>query len=979
MTETPNVVDPTNAPFFKGPFIGLPVVWDTERADQALQDLYAKVLDVDERDLRDRLQATLEDPCVGDVLRAIFSNSPFLTRCALSDLPFLRLALEQGPDTGLCHVIDEIKDELSREVDADRLKRGLRIARKRAALLVALADITGTWSLERVTQALSDFADAATSAALSHLLLVAAENNEIVLIDDYFPEYECGYFALAMGKYGARELNYSSDIDLIILYDPIKIDYRGRRSIQQFLAQLTRTLVSVLQEPTPDGYVFRVDLRLRPDPGSTPAAIPYANALGYYESRGAGWERAAMIKARPAVGDLALGRQFLGELEPFVWRPAVDFWAQREMAKIKRQINEHRGGGEIGFHGHNIKVGRGGIREIEFFVQSHQLVYGGRDAYLRSTRTLDALSTLAEAGHVSDETADELTEAYEFLRQLEHRLQMINDQQTQILPSDDASMRHVAAFMGYEDIDIFRDTLTNDMMIVDGRFSSVFEDSDESTGRRFYDLASMDGNPKENAVLKELGFSDAKGVHETLRRWQAAAYDSIGDARSQELMNELAPRIIEVAAASYDPDFIIERFDTLLSNLKGGVRFLSTLTSNQTAFDFVLEVLGSAPNLSEELSHNPQRLQCVLSSDGFEEAPDARVLTAECTDLLKVATTREALYTSVGSWAAEQRFRIAAQIVHHTIDWTESGRAYANIADAVVQSVSHDEEHRSESGEAAFKLPVVAVGIGPYGARELTHGAPADLLFFCRDDPVEAHAIRAFCRGLLVSLTSSTPEGTLLDVNLGTTPYGTRLPIVTQTGPFLSFCEAGDSPLSMLALPQARVIFGSDPLVEEVVRDLRAFLVGGAAWHHLSGRSEEILRILRAVATIRFWDLRHRRGGLAELEALIAFLQVRAAPLDRSVLTLSCGGALGTLIAMGQLDQGLGRQLIEAHHLMRQAESFLAAATGARFEPDAAPSRVKAALARACGAERFEDLEAMLQNATTRVSESLDQILMGSA
>jgi glutamate-ammonia-ligase adenylyltransferase len=268
------VAQELRAPFFKGPYLGMPIIWNTMHANKMFDELRTRAGALDNASIRDGLLAVIEDPCVGEIVRSILCNSPFLTRCLLSDLPFLKLILEQGPDTGLSSVIDEIKDGLNHELDREQLKRGLRVARKRVALLVALADITGIWSLERVTEALSDFADAATSAALSHLLRVAAKDEKICLTDDYFPEYECGYFALAMEKYGARELNYSSDIDLIIIYDPLKIDYRGRRSVRQFLVRMTRDLVAVLQDMTSDGYVFRVDLRLRPDPGSTPIAIP---------------------------------------------------------------------------------------------------------------------------------------------------------------------------------------------------------------------------------------------------------------------------------------------------------------------------------------------------------------------------------------------------------------------------------------------------------------------------------------------------------------------------------------------------------------------------------------------------------------------------------------------------------------------------------------------------------------------------------
>ena len=260
-----------------------------------------------------------------------------------------------------------------------------------------------------------------------------------------------------MGKHGARELNYSSDIDLIILYDPVKVDCRAARGLQHSFLRMSRQLVAILHQHTEDGYVFRVDLRLRPDPSSTPIAIPCAAAQSYYATRGELWERAAMIKARPVAGDIALGRRFLSELSPFVWRDPMDFSMIRDLQSIKKRINAHRGSGEIGILGHNIKLGRGGIREIEFFAQTHQLIYGGSDPYLRCQRTVDALTTLTEAGWINDRVADELTEAYEFLRQLEHRLQMVDDQQTQTLPSDAGELRRIAGFMGFEEGDDFRD------------------------------------------------------------------------------------------------------------------------------------------------------------------------------------------------------------------------------------------------------------------------------------------------------------------------------------------------------------------------------------------------------------------------------------------------------------------------------------------------------------------------------------------
>jgi glutamate-ammonia-ligase adenylyltransferase len=961
--------------FFKGPFFSLPIALDTERAKGKIQDLRTECDGLDDRPMADDLLATLAEPGVDELLQAIFSNSPFLTRCALSDPLFLKTILEQGPDTGLCQVIDEVKDELSRVYDDQRIRRGLRVARNRVALLVALADITGTWSLERVTEALSDFADVAVSAALSHLLIAAAEKGDLVLKDEYFPEFECGYFALAMGKYGARELNYSSDIDLIVIYDPVKIDYRGNRSVQQFLIRMTRDLVSLLQEPTGDGYVFRVDLRLRPDPGSTPVAIPYANALTYYETRAEGWERAAMIKARPAIGDLTLGRRFMAELSSFVWRPNVDFWAQREMAKIKRQINEHRGSVRIDFHGHNIKLGRGGIREIEFFAQSHQLVYGGRDPYLRSTRTLDALSSLTEAGHISDQTADVLTEAYEFLRQLEHRLQMINDQQTQTLPADDEGMKHIAAFMGYNDVDGFRDVLLEYLRIVEQKYTDVFEDDNDNQDEQHVRALAIENREEAIIGLADLGFAVSDSVYNAINRWKSRTYGSIRDPRCQELLTDLTPRVIETAMKSDEPDNVVKDFDDFLRQLKSGVQLLSTISSNQKAFDFLFESLATAPALVHELSRWPDRLQCVLATGAYDEIPDVRILMADCRQSIDGAGGVAAIFESIAAWSNDERFRTTAQFCDHAIDCTVIGHALANIADTVVQNIYACPELQPEGLEPASMAPLLAVALGSYGSRELTSAQPADLVFICQDDPQAETSITQTARRILLGLSSPSANGRILATNFGATPYGTDSPIITQIRPFLSFCDAHADPSAILALTQARIVAGDDALAADTQQTLNKFILDGQAWAALSPRLEDLSLRFRTDDQSGSWNVRYGFGGLEQLEALIALLQVRHASQHPDVLTFAHGPALAELIVSRELDPELGKQLIEAQHLMHQIESFLAATTDGRLNPDTASSRFKAALARSCGVDGLAHVEEMLGRARTRVAATFEDVI----
>ncbi len=298
----------------------LPRVIDPARAALGLQHWEEETDRLDDSGTAAFARDLAQDPHGRRLLEALFANSAFLSHCAIRDIGFLAHLLKQGPDAVLGQVLGVLKDESAWEEDRVRLMAALRVARRQLALTVGLADLTASWPLDRLTEALTAFADAALSATISHLLRRAADRGDIALANADLPECGCGYAMLGMGKYGARELNYSSDIDLIVVFDPEKAGYRGRLSPQEAYVRMTRDLVAILEERTGDGYVHRVDLRLRPDPGAMPLAISYNAAMTYYESMGQNWERAAMIKARAVAGDLELGAGLLAELRPFVWR-----------------------------------------------------------------------------------------------------------------------------------------------------------------------------------------------------------------------------------------------------------------------------------------------------------------------------------------------------------------------------------------------------------------------------------------------------------------------------------------------------------------------------------------------------------------------------------------------------------------------------------------------------------------------------------
>ena len=400
----------------------------------------------------DEAMAVVEDPKNSPLLRAIFGNSPYLTQIIIRDLPFFLRLLHRPPDAGLRDILDALtyRPETPPPARVDTM-RLLRRTKAQAALLIAIADIGNIWPLAKITGALSEVAEASVDHAVNALLAEAAHKGDFALVHPEHPGKQSGYTVIAMGKLGARELNFSSDIDLIPLFDPDVAQYTGKKSVQDAFVRLTQGLVQVLQERTADGYVYRTDLRLRPDAGATPVAMSVRAAETYYESVGQNWERAAMIKARPVAGDFETGRNFLETIRPFVWRKHLDYAAIADIHSIKRQIDSSRGHTQIKVAGHNIKIGHGGIREIEFFAQTQQLIAGGREPALREITTCGALRALEKTRRIDATAANDLISAYDFLRTLEHRLQMIADEQTQTLPDDDAGLDHVATFIGFAD------------------------------------------------------------------------------------------------------------------------------------------------------------------------------------------------------------------------------------------------------------------------------------------------------------------------------------------------------------------------------------------------------------------------------------------------------------------------------------------------------------------------------------------------
>ncbi|MDP3896115.1 MAG: bifunctional [glutamine synthetase] adenylyltransferase/[glutamine synthetase]-adenylyl-L-tyrosine phosphorylase, partial [Mesorhizobium sp.] len=413
---------------------------------------------------------------IAEFLAAVFNLSPYLRDCARRRPEMLDALIDADVDARLVALMGGI-EALGRdsEMAEARLMAELRRAKIEAHFLIALSDLARAADTKTTVGRLSRLAGACTSAAVDFLLREAHGQGKLVLADPSRPAVGSGWILLAMGKLGAGELNFSSDIDLVVFFDPAAPAITEPYEANDLFARLTRRLVRILQDRTADGYVFRTDLRLRPDPGSTPLAIPVAAALHYYESRGQNWERAAMIKARPVAGDIDAGNAFLKELQPYIWRKYMDYAAIADVHSIKRQIHAHKGHGDIAVRGHNVKLGRGGIREIEFFVQTQQLIAGGRFKELRGRETVAMLGELAARGWITVEARDALAGHYWFLRDVEHAVQMVADEQTHLLPDDEEGLLRIARMRGFADVAAFSDAFRAALQSVESHYAALFE------------------------------------------------------------------------------------------------------------------------------------------------------------------------------------------------------------------------------------------------------------------------------------------------------------------------------------------------------------------------------------------------------------------------------------------------------------------------------------------------------------------------
>ncbi|MBX7198105.1 MAG: bifunctional [glutamine synthetase] adenylyltransferase/[glutamine synthetase]-adenylyl-L-tyrosine phosphorylase [Rhodospirillaceae bacterium] len=972
-----------------------PIAFDPARV-RILSDEWAALARETDGAVQDFVRGAHADPLWGPVLTGIFAASPFLSDLVLAHPGVVMTTARDGAGVVLTHATATLAEPAGVPETMVRLRR----AKAETALAIALADLAGLWGVEQVTAALSDFADACVRAGLSALLLRAAERGQVALADARDPERACGYTVVGLGKLGGRELNYSSDIDLFVFFDETRLPYTGPKSPQEFAVALTKDLVQVLQERK-DGYVFRTDLRLRPDPGSTSIAVSRAAAQLYYESYGQNWERAAFIKARPVAGDLEMAKAFLRDLQPFIWRKSLDFYAIQDIHSIKRQIYAHKGGGHVRVAGHNIKLGRGGIREIEFFAQIQQLIWGGRFPDARRSDTLGTLDTLSRLGFVAANVRDDLKDCYRALRALEHRLQMIADEQTQTMPADDAGLARLAAVRGARDMAAFMADVERILRTVETHYAGLFEDAPSlaisgggaASGAEGGNLVftGTEDDPDTIATLKRIGYAEPATIAQTVRAWHHGRYRSTRSNRARQLLTEVMPALLSAFARTTQPDAAFLRFDKCLAALPAGVPLLSVFYANPDILDLVAEIMGDAPRLAEHVTRAPALLDYVLEPQFFSPLPDAAALQRDLETSLAESDTFEGALDRLRRWAHDQQFRIGVHTLRGIADPTVAAEQLTTVAEIVTRALVprvHAEFTRQHGRVGTEEDGLAVLAYGKLASCELTPSSDLDLVLIydapldamsqggAKSFPAAPYYIRLAQR-VITAFTALTGEGLLYAVDLRLRPNGDKGPLATSLEAFAKYQTEDAWTWEHLALVRARVVHGAAALTA-AVEDARARALGRA-------RDPDIL--LCAVADMRalmrkeqgdkgLWDLKRQPGGLIDAEFILQYLAVRQA---LAATDTRPPGLIAGLVASGALAAADGDALAAAIALWSRLQFVIRLTTEGDVAPEHLPPGLKQKLAVAAGVKDDGTLERLMVETAGVVSALFEKIITDPA
>ncbi len=860
---------------------------------------------------------------------------------ARTNAPFLAMLLER--ETAIAARLEAGFLDASPPLDAGvPVGRRLRLERRALALNIAIGDLAGVLDLTAVTGALTDFADRALDTAIA------------AAIEERTPgERPRGFAAIALGKQGSSELNYSSDIDPIFLFDPATLPRRAREEPEEAAVRVGRRVVDLLQSRDGDGYVLRVDLRLRPSPEITPIALPVDAAISYYESQALPWERAAFIRARAAAGDRMLGQAFLDTIRPFVWRRTLDFGTIREIREISRRIRDHHAQGQAFGPGYDLKRGRGGIREVEFFAQIHQLIHGGRDPALRAPATRDALAALAGAGRIDGEAAERLSAAYAWLRTIEHRVQMIDDRQTHALPNAEALDR-VARLHGLDD----------------GRgLLALLRPHVDHVARTYDALDDGAGPAPSHDAATFKSFGDVAFAAERIAAWRGGGYPALRSTVARDALEAVLPILIPALAASADPRAALIRLDALLERLPSALNVLRLLEARPALATLLAQILSHAAPLADALSRRADLLDGLIDATAFEPVGDVAALAARMGNG-EVGQDHQARLEHVRRVVGDLRFALGTQIVAGASDPLDVAGGYARVAEAAIEVLA--DAAIADFARVHGRVPnseFVVLALGRMGGGLMTHASDLDLVYLFTGD-FRAESDRAkplgatlyynrLAQRVTAALTVPTAAGALYQVDTRLRPQGAQGPLVVSLDSFARYQREDAWTWEAMALTRARPVFGSPAaraaLAEAVDEALRAERPGRDVLADASAMRAEMAAHKPPRGAL---DAKLLPGGLVDLEFAVHARQLQ----HRTAFDPDLRRAIALLAKEGLAPASLG----EAHDFLTRLLVTLRLVSPEVDEPGEATREL---IARALGLPDWPRVVAVFETTRQEVAQ----------
>ncbi|NIZ14022.1 glutamine-synthetase adenylyltransferase [Phaeobacter sp. HF9A] len=906
------------------------------------------------------------DSLIGAEVNAELSHLPrdqrALLQGAAGSSPFLRSLIQSEQDWLEEALADPLAArqavfQLCRACPPDQIKSVLRQAKRRLALLCALCDLAGHWPLEEVTGTLTRCGELAGDVAREGEIALLIKRKKLPGMSEDDIATAGGMSVFAMGKMGAYELNYSSDIDLICLFDETRFAPDDFMEARQAMVRATRNMSAALNDRTAEGYVFRTDLRLRPDPSVTPVALAMEAAERYYESLGRTWERAAYIKARACAGDIQAGERFLKTLTPFVWRRHLDFAAIEDAHNMRLRIRENKGtGGPITVLGHDMKLGRGGIREIEFFTQTRQLIAGGRDPSLRVRGTVEGLEALSAAGWISAEVAATLASHYRDHREVEHRIQMVHDAQTHRMPSSEEGVARIACLMDI-DPELMVATLRERL----GEVHRLTED---------FFVPSTGGSKPAETLPEALDQS-------VIARW--TTYPALRSDRGARIFERLKPELLARLSRAAHPSEALLALDGFLAGMPAGVQLFSLFEANPQLIDLLLDIVGTSPALANYLSRNSSVFDAVLDGGFFADWPGRDALITELQTALAAESDYERQLDLTRRWHREWHFRTGVHHLRGLIDAAAAGQQYADLADAVITGLLPVvcAQFAAKHGEMPGRGCVI-LGMGSLGAGQLTATSDLDLIMIY--DPLDAEmsdgkrplAVRPYyarlTQAMVTALTAPMAEGRLYEVDMRLRPSGNQGPVATSWPSFTHYQQNDAWVWEHLALTRARVITGEATLAQDVETFRAAVLAAPRETAAVLGQVAEMRARLAAAKTPEGpWDAKTGPGRMLDIELLGQAGTLLAGQSARGVIE-----GLHAGVASGVLDDASAQSLSAAYRLYWSVQSAARLIAGKGAEAAIQGEGGTAFLLRSSGYEQIAVLQQALETTYETVAAQID-------